>query len=395
MKIKLLLLLVLYISFQRFGYAQERQGDDSDTTSYKLIIPEEKQSLLKNIDMIANMQMGFRSDFENGENIGTKFRFEQFRLEIKGYVTKKVYFRFRHRYTSDFDPQSIEKIIKGVDFAYLRFDLSEKWQFTFGKTYADWGGWEFDLNPIYIYEYSDIIEMADNFLMAAGIYNQTFENHGFSFQIINSRTASFEDIYGNNPNVVPSKAALGTVINWRGNFFDKKLSTLWSYSLFNEAEGKFKNYIALGNKLELKKLTIWYDFKWSLEDLDRTRVISNDVDALNGWALNNTLYYSHWAKIDYKFKPKWQFSIVGFIDQAKWQDDIDPLKTTDDWRTAYGYVPTLEFFPYDPNEIDLKFFLGYVGRVYSYSDYAKTRAGMQDYDTGRIIFGITSPLHIF
>ena len=132
MKIRILLLLVLFISVQRIGHAQERQGDDYDTTSYKLIIPEEKQSLLKNIDMIANMQMGFRSDFVNGENISTKFKFEQFRLEIKGYVAKKVYFRFRHRYTSDFEPQSIEKIIKGVDFAYLRFDLSDKWQFTFG-----------------------------------------------------------------------------------------------------------------------------------------------------------------------------------------------------------------------------------------------------------------------
>ena len=120
MKIRILI-LIAFTSAIGTSYAQERQ---SDTTSYKLIIPEEKQNLLKNIDMIANMQMGFRSDFINGENMSSQFKFEQFRLEIKGHVTEKVYFRFRHRYTSTFEPQSIDKIIKGVDFAYLRFDLS-------------------------------------------------------------------------------------------------------------------------------------------------------------------------------------------------------------------------------------------------------------------------------
>ena len=43
---------------------------------------------------------------------------------------KKIYFRFRHRYTSSFEPQSIDKIIKGVDFAYVTFTLSDKVQLT-------------------------------------------------------------------------------------------------------------------------------------------------------------------------------------------------------------------------------------------------------------------------
>jgi len=119
---------------------------------------------------------------------------------------------------------------------------------------------------------------------------------------------------------------------------------------------------------------------------------------INGYAVDNTLYYSHWAKVDYRFKPKWQVSFVGFIDQAKWQDNPPELtvpKNTDDWRTAYGFIPTLEFFPYD--EINLKFFAGYVGRIYNYSDFAKSIPGanLVDYNTGRAIFGIISPLHIF
>jgi len=188
---------IVLLLFVFMGYAQNRQ---SDTTSiYRSLIPTSKQSLLKNIDMIANTQMGFRSDFYEGEHVESKFRVEQFRLEIKGYVHEKIYFRFRHRYTSSFEPQSIDKIIKGVDFFYLTFTLSDKVNLTLGKTYADWGGIEFDLNPIDIFEYSDIIEQADNFLTGVGVYWQATERNGFSFQILNSRTQSFEELYQGLP----------------------------------------------------------------------------------------------------------------------------------------------------------------------------------------------------
>jgi hypothetical protein len=82
------------------------------------------------------------------------------------------------------------------------------------------------------------------------------------------------------------------------------------------------------------------------------------------------------------------------MDCALWKDDLDPQKTEDKFRTSYGYVPTLEFFPW--KDFNLKFYLGYVGRSYKYSDYAKTRPGLQlkDYTTGRVIIGIISPLTI-
>ncbi len=387
--ISLFLLLLLMVGSV---LAQNRQSDT--LSNYRSLIPTGKQSLLKNVDMIANIQMGLRSDFTDGDHQETKFRIDQFRLEIKGYVHEKIYFRFRHRYTSTFEPQTIDKIIKGVDFAYLTFTLSDKVKLTLGKTYADWGGIEFDLNPIDIYEYSDIIEQADNFLTGVGVYWQATERNGFSFQILNSRTQSFEELYQGLPELEGSEFPLAAVGNWRGSFWDGKFTTLWSYSLFNEAKNTFKNYIALGNQLKLDKLAIAYDFKWSKEDLDRTGIISRDVpDDLYPYALENTLYYSHWTKIDYRFSEKWGASFVGFIDQAKWLDDIDPLKTTDNWRTGYGIIPSIEFWPW--GDINLKFFVSYVGRYYDYSSYAESRVGAQDYNTSRIAIGIISPLHIF
>ena len=374
----------------------------SDTlATYRTVIPIEKQSLMKNIDIITNIQTGFRSDFIDGEHQSSQFKFEQFRLEIKGYVHEKIYFRFRHRYTSTFDPQSIDKIIKGVDFAYFRFDLTDKLQFTLGKTYADWGGIEFDLNPIDIYEYSDIIEMADNFLTGAGLTYHVTKKHNITVQILDTRTSTFNDIYGAVPGIEQSEVPLAGVLNWRGSFLDGKLSTLWSYSYFNE--GKItasdksvgKNYIALGQLYKMDKLYIAYDYKLSMEGLDRTGIISGDIpDNLYAFSVENTMYQSHWTRINYEFMPKWHVSLDAFIDFAYWKDDIDPFKTEDKFRTAISYVPTIEYFPWD--DINLKFFVGYVGRHYMYSDYAKTRPGMglDDFSTGRAIIGIITPLHV-
>ncbi len=81
-----------------------------------------------------------------------------------------------------------------------------------------------------------------------------------------------------------------------------------------------------------------------------------------------------------------------FVDFADWKDDLDPLKTEDRFRTSYCVIPTLEYHPWD--NFDFKFFVGFVGRWYQYSDYAKNRSGLElkDYSTGRVMLGLISPL---
>ncbi len=81
--------------------------------------------------MIANMQFGLENAFSNQDWIdmdytGSKFRFEQFRMEFRGQVHKNVYFRFRNRYTKTTDVQSVDHLYGSVDLAYIRVTLSEK-----------------------------------------------------------------------------------------------------------------------------------------------------------------------------------------------------------------------------------------------------------------------------
>ena len=388
---KWLFLLVLFPVFI-WGQKQEAQTDDPP---YKTLIPEEKQGLLKNVSMIANMNFGFRNEFYDGEYTESRFRNDQFRLEIRGKVHEKVYFRFRDRYTRASTSESIDNISRSLDLAYIRVDATDKFSISLGKMCADWGGFEFDYNPIDIYEYSDIIEYADNFLTGVGFSYAATTNNMFSVQVLNSRTKSFDELYGPQPDFTEAKAPLAFVGNWRGSLFEGKVKTIWSYSLFTEAENTFMNYIALGTEVNLGKFVLAYDYKWSNEQIDRTGIISETVpDDLYPYALAKTLYKSHWVHAHYKLNDKINFSLFGMVDIADWNDDtLDPQKTSDHIRTAYGIIPTIEYYPW--KNLNLRFFANYVGRFYNYSDYAKNRFGVDDYTTGRFVIGFVSPLHIF
>ncbi len=384
--------LLILLLFPTLLWAQQQEGD---TTFYKTLIPATKQGLLKNVSMIANMNFAQRNEFQDGEYVGSKFKNEQFRLEIKGQVHDKVYFRFRDRYTRAQTSESVDNLSRSVDLAFIRIDATDKLNFTIGKMCAAWGAFEFDYNPIDIYEYSDIIEMADNFLTGVGATYQANKNHSFTLQVLDSRTKTFDELYGPQPNFTESKAPLAFVANWTGSLLDGKLKTMYGYALHTEAKNTFMNYIALGQELTLGKLVVAYDFKWSVEDLDRTGIVSATVpDALYPWALENTSYIGHWAHIHYTVNEKFNLALFGMMDVANWKDDnLDPLKTDDHIRTAWGYIPTVEYYPW--NDLNLRFFANVVGRVYKYSDYAKTRFGAVDYSTARFTVGFVSPLGIF
>ena len=253
-----LVLVILLNSMSIMAKTQE-----GNTITYKNLIPEIKKMLLKNVNMIANMNFAERNDFQDGSYTGSKFKMEQFRMEIKGQVHDKVYFRFRNRYTRPQTSESVDNMSRSVDLAFVRVDASDKFSITLGKMCAAWGGFEFDYNPIDIYEYSDIIEQADNFLTGVGGTYQANKNNSFTVQVLNSRTKSFDELYGPQPNFTESKAPLAFVANWTGSLFDGKLQTMWGYALHAEAQNTFMNYIALGQELTLRKLVIAYDFKVS------------------------------------------------------------------------------------------------------------------------------------
>ncbi|RFS26308.1 hypothetical protein DVR12_00515 [Chitinophaga silvatica] len=383
-------LIVVLVLFNLSAVAQHNQST-TDTTLYTPLIPVNRQSLLNNVDVLANMRVGFRNEFFDGTYKDSRFVNEQFRLEIKGKVSDKLYFRFRDRYTRNPETQSIDNLSRSTDLAFVRFDPNEQWKIYVGKLCADWGGYEFDANPIDIYEYSDIIEYADNFLTGAGVGYLPNKSNEFTFQILNSRTKTFRELYDTIPGITEAKFPFAAVLSWRGNFWEGKFQTIWSYSIFKDATHQYMNYFAFGNQLQLKRFRLQYDFKLSLENLDRKMLVTSWIPGHE--AAQGVEYMSHWVSADLQISRIVHLAFTGMVDFAYWNGNPDPSPDkTKKLRTAWGYIPGVEVYPL--KNVNLKVFGNMVGRVYRYSKYAQTALGQADYDTYRFTVGIVTPLLI-
>lgn len=378
------------------AYSQQDKQTDTILNHQTPLITANKVDLLNNVDVIFNTQLGFNSNFEDGNYTGSKFEVNQFRLEVKGKVYKdKVFFRFRDRYTKDTEVQSTDNMSSSTDLAFIGYKISGRTSIAIGKMTANWGGYEFDMNPIDIYQYNDIVDNSDNFLTGVQLNWKLNTNHNFSFQVLNSRTKSFTEIYQNVPDIEEAKFPAAYVGNWNGSFLDGKFKTIYSFSIFQEAtkNGRPVNmyYTALGNQFRTKKWLFQYDFKWSSEDLDRTGVVSSIIpDTVMDHAAENVYYIEHWLRTVYSLNEQWKITAIGMVSTASWKDIPAPNVSSNRIRTAWGVIPTVEFYPI--KNFNLKFFATYVARFYNYSDYAKTDLGQSNNNTGRIMIGIISPL---
>lgn len=371
--------------------AQEPQS--SYDSVFRPIIPTDKAKLLKNVDVIFNMRFASDNNFYNGKFQESEFRNNQLRLEIKGKITDKVYFRFRDRYTSTPESQSKDNIVRSVDLAYIGIELSSKIDLYLGKLCAAWGGYEFDMNPIDVLEYNDITNNSNNFLTGVGVSNEIIEGQTVTLQVLNARNASFSEVYeGKMPlDVEPSKVPFAYVVNWNGKFFGGKFQTLYSYSYFNEAKRRGMNYYSFGNMYKTNNVKIMYDFNYSNEGIDRKGIITSmlpDTGELH--TQQNVSYLENWIRADIKIIPKLAMSLTLMTSNAYAKNVVGPNSGKDHIRTSYGYIPMIEYMPFKNQ--NMRFFAAYAGRNFNYSSFAKENWNQSNFNTGRISIGFIAPL---
>ena len=113
---------------------------------------EGQSPLHKKFNMYFNFQSSFDAEKAEGTDMTTRFRGRQLRLEVRGDLTDRIFYRFRHRLNKSNVALSLDNLADATDMMYAGFRLNEKWTFTAGKLCQMWGGFEYDLNPMNIYE---------------------------------------------------------------------------------------------------------------------------------------------------------------------------------------------------------------------------------------------------
>lgn len=368
-------------------------GGDGDIQS----IHERITKLEKKNDMF-NLYFNYAASFQAEHNSlsdewGTKFANKQLRIEIKGNLTDKLYYRLRHRLNKATDAKGEDNFAKATDIMMVGYNFNDKLSISGGKMCQIWGGFEFDENPMYIYQYSDMVDYMDNFMAGVTVSYKPIPTQEIAVEISNSYNGKFADEYGDGAVVVnndeaqalqKSKNPLTYIINWNGSFFDGKLNTRWAWGLQTQAKGKYSRMLTLGQQLNLPKFQWYFDYMGAFDDLDRLKIATNELrDALVGGDapgnvyLGKVHYNSFITKANWQFAPSWNLMLKGMYETAS----VTKMEQFKNYRKSFGYMGSIEYYP--AKQQDFRLFLAYVGRKYDYS----TKCGLKDYNTDRIELG--------
>lgn len=368
-------------------------GGDGDIQS----IHERITKLEKKNDMF-NLYFNYAASFQAEHNSlsdewGTKFANKQLRIEIKGNLTDKLYYRLRHRLNKATDAKGEDNFAKATDIMMVGYNFNDKLSISGGKMCQIWGGFEFDENPMYIYQYSDMVDYMDNFMAGVTLSYKPIPTQEIAVEISNSYNGKFADEYGDEAVVVnndeahalqKSKNPLTYIINWNGSFFDGKLNTRWAWGLQTQAKGKYSRMLTLGQQLNLPKFQWYFDYMGAFDDLDRLKIATNELrdasvggDAPGNVYLGKVHYNSFITKANWQFAPSWNLMLKGMYETAS----VTKMEQFKNYRKSFGYMGSIEYYP--AKQQDFRLFLAYVGRKYDYS----TKCGLKDYNTDRIELG--------
>ena len=158
------LLLTIFLALSLGVSAQDNHGYGSNDAKFKSLA-EEVAKLQKHNDMFNvyfNYAASAQVQSDADHKWSTNFENKQLRLEIKGNLTDKLYYRFRHRLNKSNAAKSEDNFAKATDIMMVGYKFSDKFKLEGGKMCQTWGGFEFDENPMYIYEFSDMVGNMDN-----------------------------------------------------------------------------------------------------------------------------------------------------------------------------------------------------------------------------------------
>lgn len=390
-------------------------GDDGNIESlYTKVTNIEKKQ--KALNFYVNFAESFQAEHSSKtDEWTTRFYNKNLRIEMTGWLTDNLYYRFRHRLNKTDAPMSEDNFAKATDYMMVGWKFNDTWSIQGGKKCQALGSFEFDENPMFIYQYSDMEDNVDSSKGALNLLYNPSKTQQFSAEVSNTYNGKLADEFGANAQVTTGKmvndgaaggkklevealeksnSPLTYSVGWNGKFFDNKLQTRWSYSHRTQAKGKYSRFFRFGQRLNLSKLQWYVDYNHTYDDLDRMKIASKEIvnemvnsicpdSEENGYTnlyLSKVRYQSIVTKMNWQFAKDWNLMLKGMWETASATKD-EKFKN---YRTAYGYIGSLEYYPARKQKQDLRFFLAYVGRKYDYSK----KCGLKDYNTDRIELGM-------
>ena len=95
------------------------------------------------------------AEFVGNELDGMNFKLNRVRLEIKGDVGKWLGYHYRQSFNKYSDPYSLDNLSSSLELAYVNLKARPNLNFTIGKQFVNFGGYEYYVNSIRVREFSE------------------------------------------------------------------------------------------------------------------------------------------------------------------------------------------------------------------------------------------------
>ena len=206
--------------------------------------PEKNTKLVETL--FAEVRVSGNATFTDDDS-QAKFTGDYLNVNIAGHITDNVSYRIRQRFTKNVYDEN--HILNGTDFAWLTWQIDDKWSLTAGKYPDAIGGYEFDEAPIDLYYCSSFCNNLYQYYVLGAIGGYAVKpGQNLLLQISESPLA----------NAAPNTFSYSLM--WRGSF-SSWWNTLWSLNFIEDRSSRFMNYISLGNQIVLDNFTWELDFQ--------------------------------------------------------------------------------------------------------------------------------------
>lgn len=383
-------------SIQAQSSIPERDSSDISLFEYATKIP--RRNNVFNLDL--EMHASFNTFFIGNKLDEAAFRFNHIKLEATGEVNDRLFYWYRQNLNQGNEGMELENLPESIEYALIGYRLSDKFTITLGKQDAAWGGFEYDLDPYRVYEYSDMNEYMDCYFTGVTLAYQPTSSQELRVQVTDNRIGSMEDAYGVLPaGTKKPSAPLFYTFNWNSSYLDESVNLRYSATAGEQAKGKWMYMAWAGHNVCTGPFDGYLDVMYTRGSLDPlgalTELVPFDEEEEEGpVCLRNVQYLSLVAEMNYRFHPKWNAFVKGMYETAsiyKAGNEAEALPSGQ-YRTAWGYQAGLEFYPMADD--NLHFYLTGTGRSYHLTEKAQALGTSLD-NTWRLSVGFIYKLPLY
>ena len=246
---------------------------------------------------------------------------------LEGEINDKFSYNYRQRMILDSKP-NYQSFFNATDWLYLTYKINKNFTIVGGKQVVAIGGFEYDAAPIDLYFWSAFWNNVTCYQIGGTLnYKTSNDKHTIGLQITNSpfTTETLQGIYAYN-------------LIWHGSF--NGANAIYSLNRIEVEKGQYINYLTLGNKISINKLSVEMDLM--------NRFSDNQTNLLSDYSIIGNIKYTVNGKITLLAK-------TGY-DKNKAQAPTDPFiydRYVEPGTEHFFYGAGIEYYPIS-NSKDLR-----------------------------------------